>query len=348
MDGATEVLAVINGASALEAALREVFPDDLDEGQGTDGTDDDVDYNGDGGTTDEDVLYGDTDDNSMVVSLRTDVAARNTAQAAVEAAEEVAATVTALGELDTAQEAVDDNIKLFLALPGITPDGSNGVTGTYTVSVDGDAKIVGALVGDAIVEQENGRSTVRHLEAGSYDGMDDVVLVMVDCDSGEFEVTFESDAPSGLSESGTFDCAGNVEGAEIEAAKSAIYLTSNTTSTLITVTIEDEAGSPAVTADDAVDFSTDSCEFEEASSRTPTVYSADSTTDDGNTVATVTLDCSDADPGVATITAAIDKPGKDVVLATTVTVVGSAGLSDGRGGHDDGRLGLWLSGHSDH
>ncbi len=54
------------------------------------------------------------------------------------------------------------------------------------------------------------------------------------------------------------------------------------------------------------------------------MYSADSTTDDGNTVATVTLDCSDADPGVATITAAIDKPGKDVVLATTVTVVGSA------------------------
>ncbi len=200
----------------------------------------------------------------MVVDLRTKVAARNTAQAAAEEAEDVAATVTALAELDTALEAVDDAIELFLALPGITPDGSNGVTGTYTVSVDGDAKIVGALVGDAIVEQENGRSTVRHLEAGSYDGMDDVVLVMVDCDSGEFEVTFESDAPSGLSESGTFDCAGDVEGAEIEAAKSAIYLTSNTTSTLITVTIEDEAGSPAVTADDAVDFSTDSCEFEEA------------------------------------------------------------------------------------
>ncbi len=36
LDGATEVLAVVNGASALEDALRVVFPDDLDETQGTD------------------------------------------------------------------------------------------------------------------------------------------------------------------------------------------------------------------------------------------------------------------------------------------------------------------------
>ena len=283
---------------------------------------DDVNYNGDEDSTDETVLYG---ADNMVVSLRTLVAARNTAKGNVDEPddEEVATLVTNLGLLSTAQTAVDDAIKVFMALPGITPAASNGVTGTYTVSVDGDADIVGALVGGSIVPQAGGRSTVTGLEAGSYDGMDNVVLVMVQCDSGEFKVTFEGDASSGLSEYETFDCAGDVEGAEIKAAKSAIYLNSDTTSTLITVTIEDEAGSPAVTAEKEVDFSTDYCEFEEASSRTPTMYSADSATDGrGNTVATVTLDCSDADPGVATITAGIDKPGSDIALVTTVKVVG--------------------------
>ena len=329
---ADTTLAAIEGAKALETALMEIYPDELASEVG-EGEDDGVDLNGDDDTLDTEPLYGNFEAGGSIAALRALVIARNGEvddldEAIAADPQVVTAIEEAQTELATAQTAAEDagkritDLGLLAALvpPTVTPPEAV----TYTVSVDGDAEIVGALVDDAIVEQKNGRSTVRHLEASSYDDMDSVVLVMVDCNSGEFEVTFESDAPSGLSESEKFDCAGDVEGAEIKAAKSAIYLDSDTTSTLITVTIEDEAGSPAITAKKEVDFSTDSCEFEEASSsRTPTVYSADSTTDDrGNTVATVMLDCSDADPGVATITAAIDKPGRDVVLDTTVSVVG--------------------------
>ncbi len=346
---ADTTLAAIEGAEALETALRGIYPDELaNEAGGTDGDPDTAgdnpadltantfDLNGDGDSADTEPLYGDAssavagEDGGSIAVLRALVIARNLAVEALDTA--IGSGVlgdieTARDALATAQTAVQNAGNRITGLGLLAPVVPETVTPpeavTYTVSVDGDAKIVGALVDDAIVKQVDGRSTVRHLEAGSYDGMASVVLVMVDCDSGEFKVTFESDASSGLSESETFDCAGDVEGAEIKPAKSAIYLDSDTTSTLITVTIEDEGGSPAATADDEVDFSTDSCEFEEASSRTPTVYSADSTTDGrGNTVATVTLDCSDAGPGVATITAVIDKPGRDVDLVTTVTVVG--------------------------
>ncbi len=52
-------------------------------------------------------------------------------------------------------------------------------------------------------------------------------------------------------------------------------------------------------------------------------YSVDSESDGDETVAEVTLDCSKASAGDATVVARIDKPGRDILLTTTVNVVGS-------------------------
>ncbi len=90
--------------------------------------------------------------------------------------------------------------------------------------------------------------------------MDIVLLVVVECTSGSFEVSFESDAAGGLSESAEFQCQGAVEGAEISASKSTVYSAGSAESD-ITVTIEDEDGS-AATPGDEVTFTTNSCVFD--------------------------------------------------------------------------------------
>ena len=142
------------------------------------------------------------------------------------------------------------------------------------------------------------------------------MLVVVECTSGSFEVSFESDAAGGLSESAEFQCQGDVDGAEISASKSTVYSAGSAESD-ITVTIEDEDGSAATPGDEVV-FTTNSCVFDNGKD----AMDVDSESDGDETVAEATLDCSDASAGDAEVVARIDKTGRDIILTTTVNVVG--------------------------
>ena len=217
-------------------------------------------------------------------------------------------------------------------------------TSKYTVEVDGNAEITGALIagGDPsakdgsfgeLKDQSSGRTRVSgitpvklsstvasHEDLEDFDlpSKGDILLVVVECTSGSFEVSFESDAAGGLSESATFDCQGNVADAEISASKSTVYSADSAKSD-ITVTITDKDGTSATPGVDVVVFTTEACDFG-GGKKGLEVQSSEA--DDGNTIAEATLDCSGADAGVATVTAMIDKPGPDILMTTTVTVIG--------------------------
>ena len=86
---------------------------------------------------------------------------------------------------------------------------------------------------------------------------------------------------------------------------------------MITVTIEDEDGTAATPGDD-VEFTTNACVF----GNDKNAQTVESEADGDDTIAEATLDCSGVSAGAVTVTARIDKPGRDVLMATTVTVFG--------------------------
>jgi hypothetical protein len=147
---------------------------------------------------------------------------------------------------------------------------------------------------------------------------------------------------------GKFFCYGQPDKATIAASRTTVETdptevdSSSYGQSIITVTVEDQFGDRIDGAE--VTFSTDNCTFDAtadgditpaAGGTTVTVWSDTDTTSDLNFVsdnplekdagtAEVELDCTKASgkPGVANITAIVQRPGSDIVLKTTVTVVG--------------------------
>ena len=144
----------------------------------------------------------------------------------------------------------------------------------------------------------------------------DLLLVVVECTSGSFDISFESDSDTGIAGTASFDCQGSVAGAEISASKSTVY-SADSAKSEITVTIEDEDGTAATPGGD-VDFTTNACVFDNGKN----AMEVQSEADGDDTIAEATLDCSGASAGAVTVTAMIDKPGRDVLQTTTVTVIG--------------------------
>ena len=87
----------------------------------------------------------------------------------------------------------------------------------------------------------------------------------------------------------------------------------------ITATLTDDDGDAAKVGGD-VTFMTNNCEF--GNGKNSEVV--ESETDDGDTIAEVTLDCSKstASAGPATVIVTADKPGLDITTTRTVTVIG--------------------------
>ena len=195
--------------------------------------------------------------------------------------------------------------------------------------MDGNAEIIEVLTGpDKLTAQSSGRTRVSgvspvEVTAGEAVQKDfdltaktSVLLVVVECTSGGFDISFESDAAGGLRESASFDCQGSVAGAEISASKSTVY-SADSAKSVITVTIEDEDGTAATPGGD-VDFTTNACVFGNGKN----AQEVQSEADGDDTIAEATLDCSGASAGAVTVTAMIDKPGRDVLMTETVTVIG--------------------------
>ena len=139
---------------------------------------------------------------------------------------------------------------------------------------------------------------------------------MVECTSGSFDISFDSNSAAGIGETASFDCQGSVAGAEISASKSTVY-SAGSAKSVITVTIEDEDGTAATPGGD-VDFTTNACVF----GNDKNAQTVQSEADGDDTIAEATLDCSGVSAGAVTVTARIDKPGRDVLQTTTVTVIG--------------------------
>ncbi len=153
-----------------------------------------------------------------------------------------------------------------------------------------------------------------------------VVLVVVNCDNlGSFEISFVNEDDNDESQSREFDCRGNADEAEISASPATVEIIPQAGSkdySLITVEIEDSNGEAAVPGDEVL-FLTDNCGFGENKGKD--TVNVESWDDDGDTIAEATLVCNDpstATPGPAEVTAIIEKSGADIVVMTTVTVVG--------------------------
>ena len=312
-DDVTDALADLAKADKtfdLDATYSDVEPVEADQGTAAvEG----IDYNGDGTFTDRD---------TAVASVVTDLSALVT-------------TFNGAGAdaIVTARDNVNDAAKALKAFPGVaSPSGGIDSAAEYTIEVDGNAEITHALISATNLKaQTSGRSSVSDITPVAIDdtaaGSDllkdfdltaktSVLLVVVECTSGGFDISFESDAAGGLRESASFDCQGSVAGAEISASKSTVYSAGSAKSE-ITVTIEDEDGTAATPGGD-VDFTTNACVF----GNDKNAQEVQSEADGDDTIAEATLDCSGADAGAVTVTAMIDKPGRDVLQTTTVTVIG--------------------------
>jgi hypothetical protein len=140
-----------------------------------------------------------------------------------------------------------------------------------------------------------------------------------------------------------FFCAGQAESATIAASPSTVEIVpvgSSKGSSTITVTVLDQDGDRLEHAE--VTFTTNKCKFDGDSNTSPagggttvTTYTDSDTSSDTNYLANnplqysagtaeAVLNCtsSSTTPGTASITAIVDRPGSDIVLSTTVTVVG--------------------------
>ena len=153
-----------------------------------------------------------------------------------------------------------------------------------------------------------------------------VVLVVVECDDlGTFDISFVNQDGNDEAMSAEFDCRGHADSADISASPSTVEITpqyGSTHESVIKVEIEDANGAAALPGDDVL-FITDNCGFAENSGKL--MVNMVSEDDDGDTIAYAPLDCSDtstATPGAANVMVIIEKSGSDIVLNTTVTVVG--------------------------
>ena len=305
--------AIILTENALEKAVKKFFVDDdgnfeeVNERQAADATDDtpavtQIDYTGDDNGTDMNVIFGDAGDAGLVGALETMVIARIAAEAAADAE----TSTTTISGLITARENVNTAVDRLEALPGLASS-EDDVTADaeYTVEVDGNAEIIEVLTGpDKLTAQASGRTRVGGISpvtitAGEavqkdFDLTDktSVLLVVVECTSGSFEISFESNAAGGLRESAEFQCQGAVAGAEIAASKSTVY-SADSAKSVITVTIEDEDGTAATPGGD-VDFTTNACVF----GNDKNAQEVQSEADGDDTTAEATLDCSGADAAV--------------------------------------------------
>ena len=228
------------------------------------------------------------------------------------------------------ERAVTNAAKAITALLPGTPDTLDDTE--YTVEVDGDAEITKVLTSATVLKaQRSGRTSadVKHVTISADDAKSDllkgfdltaktsVLLVVVECTSGAFDISFDSDSAAGIGETASFDCQGSVAGAEISASKSTLGTSGSSAESVITVTIEDEDGTAATPGDD-VEFTTNACVF----GNDKNAQTVESEADGDDTIAEATLDCSGVSAGAVTVTARIDKPGRDVLMATTVTVFG--------------------------
>ena len=190
---------------------------------------------------------------------------------------------------------------------------------------DGDANVVSnrardsrtvtpVLVSDE-ADQEELEDYNVDADIGSY-----YVLVVVACDEfGSYNISFTNDNDANDVVDANLECATDVDTAVLSASVSTIFTTSNKLTSEITVTLEDEDGD-AATPGDTVRFKTDNCEFEGSGKSSD---SEESETVKGDTTAGVTLDCSGAGAGTATVSASVDRPGSDVYAENIViTLVG--------------------------
>ena len=341
---------VVRGEADLIKALEAIFDDkdgdfvDLNEATARTASDDasdtDVnlpdgsfDYDGDGDETSEAVILGNRgnnpgteDDDGLVGMLRASVIA-------VLDADGVGATRTALATANA-------TAKLIEALPGVAASTGSIADQEYTVEVDGNAEITKVLKADGsdsdsvpdLISQRSGRTSAdvtpitvtaddvksASLKDFGLTAKTEVLLVVVECTSGGFDISFDSDSAGGIGETASFDCQGSVAGAGISASKSTVY-SAGSAKSVITVTIEDEDGTAATPGGD-VDFTTNACVFGNGKNE----QTVKSEAGGDNTIAEAILNCSGADAGSATVMAMIDKPGPDVLQTTTVTVIGPA------------------------
>ena len=248
----------------------------------------------------------------------------------------VTTLTTESGAVSTAVTAMTTGFDA-LTFPEVTID-------DYTVEIDGgtgDASIVKTLKkgdggddGDANVVSNRARDsrTVTPVlvsdeadqeELEDYNVDADIgsyyVLVVVACDEfGSYNISFTNGDEVVDAD---LECATDVDSAVLSASVSTIFTTSNKLTSEITVTLEDEDGDDA-TPGDTVRFKTDNCEFEGSGKSSA---SEESETVKGDTTAGVTLDCSGAGAGTATISASVDRPGSDVYAENIViTLVGPA------------------------
>ena len=150
---------------------------------------------------------------------------------------EVSAVITALGTIDTQVTVIKGEV-------GTIP-GAVDYTEDYTVEVDGNAEIIQVLLASrtpgtedapetvvgalTLKSQPSGRTRtdvspvavdaddIQGANVATTDvlkGFDlpsgDLLLVVVECESGSFDVSFDSDSDTGISETATFDCQGGV------------------------------------------------------------------------------------------------------------------------------------------
>ena len=204
-----------------------------------------------------------------------------TSRLVVTLTEAVEATYPDTGDTLEKRKAVVTAADAITALLGtLTPDALD--QGRYTVEVDGDAEITKVLTSATVLKaQRSGRTSadVKHVPISADDAKSDllkgfdltaktsVLLVVVECTSGAFDISFDSDSAAGIGETASFDCQGSVAGAEISASKSTLGTSGSSAESVITVTIEDEDGTAATPGDD-VEFTTNACVFGNRQKRT--------------------------------------------------------------------------------
>jgi hypothetical protein len=174
------------------------------------------------------------------------------------------------------------------------------------------------------------------------DGDDGWGFIDFECiEAGTFHIDISS--PDDTEEIGytlKFLCGGQAESAEISGTKTLETnpVGTNVSETTVVVTVWDQFDDRLEHAE--VTFSTDNCTFKSGSDISPagggttvTTYTDSDTTSDDNFLvnnplqvsagtAEAVLDCSKGKAGTATVTAIVQRPGSDIVLKQTYTVVG--------------------------
>ncbi len=199
----------------------------------------------------------------------------------------------------------------------------------YNVRIDnesGRASIVGVLVGTAIAKQSPPTRSVgaSAVNLGTLSGSQSqalasyalpnsgwVVLVLVECSrAGEVEIEFDSTTDGIASKFTDLTC--GAAAAPAAVASTAVDASISVSGTTVSVDVADRDDDAASGVD--VEFTTDRCEFANGSN-------AQAVDTDSAGTAEATLTC--ATPGTATVTASVDRPGRDLVLVAMITVVGA-------------------------